>query len=120
MEIFINIIAIGCIVGCVIFLIWVIKKHPEAILAFPKKIKFRKALWWWLDAGWKTYNRRGRRKYCTECGWPVVYIDELYDEAYIRESLTPNVIAVCSFCGVEFEEFEYSCGKRPAVLPIED
>ena len=102
---------------CMIFFIYTLKKHPDSFLSFPKKVKFKKALLWWLSATWRTYDKRGRRKFCSECGWPVVYFDELYDEAYIRESVTPDVVAVCSLCGIEFVEFESWATDRKAVLP---
>lgn len=102
---------------CLIFFIYVTRKHKDYFLPFPKKVKFKKALLWWLSAGWRTYDKRGRRKYCSECGWPIVYIDELYDEGYIRESVNPDTVAVCSFCGIEFVEFESWSTKRKAVLP---
>lgn len=101
---------------CLIFFIYVMRKHKDSFQPFPQKIKFRIALKWWLSAGWRTYDKHGRRKYCSECGWKLVYIDDLYDEMYIRESVNPDTVAVCSFCGVEFVEFESWSTNRKAVL----
>lgn len=95
-------------------------KWDDYLLPFPKKVKFKKGLWWYLEAVIKPNTRRGRRKYCSECGCPVVYIDELYDENYIRESVNFNTVAVCSFCGIEYEEFDDLSGKRKATLPIKE
>lgn len=91
-----------------------IKILKEDCLPFAQKVKFRKGLLWWLDAGWRTYDKRGRRKYCTECGWPVIYLDELYDVPI--EACSPDVVAVCSYCGIEFVEFDSFTG-RPYVYP---
>lgn len=80
---------------------------------FPKRVKFKKALRWYLEAIIKPC-RKGRRKYCTECGWPLVYRDDLYDVPI--ESWYPDVIAVCSnfYCSIEYEEYEF--GYRDTVI----
>lgn len=90
-------------------------KFNDYFQPFPKKVKFWKALRWWLSADFKTYDRRHRRKYCSECGWPVVYLDELYDVPV--EACSPDVVAVCSLCGIEFVEFESFSTNIWAVLP---
>lgn len=90
-------------------------KLTKYTLPFPGKVKFLKALWWWLDAGFATYDKRKRRKYCSECGWPVVYLDELYDVPI--EAYSPDVVAVCSMCDTEFIEFESFMTDVRAVLP---
>ena len=91
-------------------------KFADFILPIPKKVKFRKALWWWLVATYKPYGRQHRRKFCSECAWPLVYLDELYDVPI--EAHSPDVVAECSFCGTEFVEY-ISCwsNKIWAVLP---
>lgn len=93
------------------------KMLKEDMLVFPKKIKFKVGLWWYLEALIKPHTKRGRRKYCSECGWKLVYYDELYDVD--PEAILPNVVAECSFCGTEFEEVKYySFGEKKAVLPV--
>ncbi len=95
------------------------KMLKEDCLPFPKKVKFRKGLWWYLEAIIKPYTKRKKRKYCSECGCPLVYMDELYD--IDPEAVLPNVVAECSFCGTQFEVVEYcSFRKKKAVFPITD
>lgn len=91
-------------------------KWDDWFLPFPKRVKFWKALKWWLSAGWRPYDKRGRRKYCSECGWKVVYLDELYDVD--PEAVLPNVVAECSFCGTQFEEVETFLSKKKVVLNV--
>lgn len=81
---------------------------------FPKGVKFLKALGWWLSAGWRTYDKQGKLKYCDKCGWPVYYFADLYDAPV--EAYSPDVIAECSSCGTEYIECESFIGRK-SVLP---
>lgn len=84
-------------------------------LPFSKRIKFWTALKWWLYANIRPWDSKRRLKYCSECGWPVVYLDDLYDVDY---TYSPDVIAMCSLCGTEFIKFiaDWS-DKIRAVMP---
>lgn len=115
MTTFITILSWCFLIFCLIFFIWAIKTRKDLFLTFPKKMKWWKALWYWLSAGWRTYNRRGRRKYCSKCGWRVIYLDELYDVP--SEACTPDVVAICEYCGTEYVEFDSFTTNRKAVLP---
>jgi len=114
METFITILGWCVWFFGLIFIIWAIKTRKNLDFTFPKGMKFRKALLMWLDAGWGTYDKRGRRKYCSECGWRVIYLDELYDVP--AEACSPDVVAVCEYCGTEYVEFESFTTNRKAVL----
>ena len=100
----------------------------EAFRPFPKKVKFLTALKWWLEASYFTYDKgnfwgeskRKYRRYCSECGWPLIRIDDLYDVPI--EAIHPNAIQICQLCGIEYEvvegEFFSRPGKYKAILPI--
>lgn len=85
---------------------------------FPTGVKFKKAIRWYLEAIIKPH-RKGRRKYCVECGWPLVYRDDLYDVPI--ESWYPDIVAICENmnCLTEYEEYEFGYGDT-VIFPIKE
>ena len=94
------------------------------LLPFPKKVRRFQAFLWWLHASFFPYDKgnffferkRRWRKYCSECGWPLIRVDDLYDQYYI-ESIHPKAIQICSFCGMQFERTD-RCDIFHGVYPI--
>ena len=98
----------------------------ESLGPFPKKVKFWTALKWYLGATYFPYDKgnywrerkRTERKYCTECGWPLIRIDDLYDPP--MESIHPEAIQMCQFCGIQYKMYEDSLilGHEKTIYPI--
>lgn len=84
------------------FFEYIIKGFLDGLRPFPKGIKLPQAVWWWFVGHFFIYTKKKKwRRFCSECGWPLIRIDDLYDPP--MESIHPDAIQMCQFCGTQFE-----------------
>ena len=102
----------------VIIYIVVLVKFRKHFPPLAKGIKKRLALKWYLQSFW--FNGvLNKRRFCTECGWEITYIDDLYDIPI--EAISPDAIAECPNpkCLTQYSKYEsWSTGKS-CILPLE-